>query len=360
MQPNFRVRRHLRQGLGAVVTLVAGLAAAASAGAADGGAGERGVSVTVSGVEIACRLTTPAGTPRGGLLLLPGSLYSDVDGNYPSMNLRPHLYADLARQLGQRGYAVLRMAKIGPGTGSRTIAVGAAAKHADFAMRVEVAGAGLDLLRHAVPNRPLIVAGHSEGALVASLLAARGREAGIDGVVSLSGPALPILSIIRTQIVAMAPPAAVPDMTVFDRTVAAIRAGQALPDTARSDPSTAMLAAMPEQAIRYLRTTDRVDPVAALAAVRVPVLIVQGGRDESVAAGNADLLRAGRGRLPTAVTLFPELTHFYKHAPANLPPMAAMAIESDSDPAVADAIVRWADGLRPPAARSVAIAAPRA
>lgn len=71
---------------------------------------ERDAIVTLSGVEIACRFTMPQGAARGAVLLLPGSLYSDVDGNYPSMNLRPHAYADLARQLGERGFAVLRMA----------------------------------------------------------------------------------------------------------------------------------------------------------------------------------------------------------------------------------------------------------
>jgi hypothetical protein len=60
--------------------------------------------------EVACRFTMPNDAPRGAVLLLPGSLYSDVDGNYPSMNLRPHVYADLAQQLGERGFAVLRMA----------------------------------------------------------------------------------------------------------------------------------------------------------------------------------------------------------------------------------------------------------
>lgn len=87
-------------------------------------------AAAAAGVEIVCRLTFPSGPARGAALLLPGSLFSDVDGNYPAMNLKPHLYADLAAQLGERGFAVLRMAKIGPGTGSRTVDAQAAARHA--------------------------------------------------------------------------------------------------------------------------------------------------------------------------------------------------------------------------------------
>jgi len=305
---------------------------------------ERDATVTVSGVEIACRFTMPR-TARGAVLLVPGSLYSDVDGNYPSMNIRPHVYADLARQLGERGFVVLRMAKIGPGTGSRTIDPEAAQRHIDFLTRVEVARAGLDLLRRTVSTRPVIVAGHSEGAVVASLLAAGPASSGIDGVVSLSGPALPFLSVLRTQIAAMSPPGVTPDMTMFDRTAAAIRAGQAPPDEAKSNPQTAMLASMPELGRAYLRSVDRVDPVAALAQVEAPVLIVQGGRDDSVPALHADMLRVGRMTLPTQVITFPSLTHFYKVAPPGLPPMQLMGLETQSDPAVADAIAGWASHL---------------
>lgn len=309
-----------------------------SAGAAPG---EQDADVTVAGVKIACRFSLPDGDTLGAVLIVPGSLFSDVDGNYPSMNMRPHAYADLARQLRARGFAVLRMAKIGPGTGSQTINAMLAASHVDFHTRVAVAAAGLALLRGRVGARPVIVAGHSEGAVVASLLAGGADAKAIDGVVILSGPATPIFDVMRAQIAAMAPAGVAPDLTVFDRTVAAIRAGGSPPAEAARDPATAMLATMPAMGHAYLRSVDRVDPVAALAKVRQPVLIVQGGRDASVPAEHADLLRAGRGGLPTEVALFPTLNHFYKNTPPNLPPMQSMMLETESDPAVADAIADW-------------------
>jgi hypothetical protein len=43
--------------------------------------------------------------------------------------------------------------------------------------------------------------------------------------------------------------------------------------------------------------------------------------------------------------MFPTLTHFYKAAPANLTPMQAMALTTQSDPAVAEAIASWARRL---------------
>jgi fermentation-respiration switch protein FrsA (DUF1100 family) len=66
-----------------------------------------------------------------------------------------------------------------------------------------------------------------------------------------------------------------------------------------------MLASLPKEGLAYLRSADRVDPVAALAKVRMPVLIVHGGRDGSVPAAQAGMLRAGRAILPTKAAMFP-------------------------------------------------------
>lgn len=308
---------------------------------------EQDVAVTVSGVKIACQFSPADGDAVGAVLIVPGSLFSDVDGNYPTMNMRPHAYADLAAHMSARGFAVLRMAKIGPGTGSQTINAMLAASHVQFLTRVSVAAAGLALLRATVGARPVIVAGHSEGAVVASLLAAGADAASIDGVVSLSGPALPIFAVMRAQIEAMAPVGMKPDMTLFERTVAAIRAGVAPPPEAARDPQTAMLTTMPAMGHAYLRSADRVDPAAALAQVRQPVLIIQGGRDASVPPDHAKALRAGRGALPTEVALFPTLNHFYKRTPPGLPPMQSMMLGTESDTAVADAIASWSKRLIP-------------
>jgi len=306
---------------------------------------ERDMRVTVAGVEIACRLTIPEDAGNGAILLLPGSLYSDVDGDYPAMHMRPHTYADLAAQLGGRGFVVLRMAKIGPGTGSKTVDPAKAGRHADFLARVDVAAAALALLGETTSARPVIVAGHSEGAVVASLLAGASDAGSIDGVVSLSGPSLPLLGIMREQMAAMTPPGVPADMTMFDRSAAAIRAGDPLPAQAATDPSTALLASMPPTALAYIRSVDRIDPIAAIRQVGQPLLIVQGGRDPSVPPHHATALAAARHDLPTASAFFPELTHFYKVAPAGLAPMQNMALTTDSDPAVADAILIWSRSL---------------
>ncbi len=298
---------------------------------------ETDATLTVRGVKIVGRLTQPAGRAKAAVLLLPGSLYSDVDGNYPTWNMSPHAYRDLALQLAARGVAVLRQAKIGPGTGSETLDPEAAKAHRLFETRVEVASIALDHLRRALPDVRCYVAGHSEGALVASLLAPKRVDA-IAGVVSLSGPALRLLDLMRGQMAGMTLGA---DLSALDACIAAIRAGQPMPDAAKTNPQTQMLASMPPEAHVYLRSVDAVDPLAAIAAVRQPVLIVQGGRDASVTPEQADQLAAARKGLPTANARFPELQHFYKRAAPGLNPMEAFALSDESDPAVADAIAGW-------------------
>jgi hypothetical protein len=77
------------------------------------------------------------------------------------------------------------------------------------------------------------------------------------------------------------------------------------------------------------------------------VLILQGGRDDSVPPAHADLLRAGRRGRPTALRMFPGLTHFYKVAPADLTPLQSMGLDTESNPQVAEAIAGWMAGLAP-------------
>jgi alpha-beta hydrolase superfamily lysophospholipase len=296
---------------------------------------EEDASLVVDGVRIPGRIAKPAGAAKASVLILPGSLFVDADGDFPAWNVRPHVYRDLAHQLAALGIASMRQAKIGPGTGSETIDPALSAAHMHFAERVVVARAAVARLREAAPGVPLFVAGHSEGAVVASILCA-GEDEGIAGLISLSGPALRIVDIMRVQNAAMGV-----NMGDFDQVAADIRAGRPLGDAARNNPMLAGLAQMPPQALNYIREVDAVDPCAAIAQVRLRTLLIQGGRDQSVTPEQVDQLAAARAGLPTEIARFPELQHFYKRAEPGLDAMASFALSTDNDPAVAEAIARW-------------------
>ncbi len=298
---------------------------------------EQDATLEVDGVRIPGMLARPDGPARAAILLLPGSLFSNVDGDYPTWNARPHTLRDLAHQFAARSMISMRQAKIGPGTGSQTVDAEKARAHQRFVNRVVVARAALEHLRAQAPGVSVFVAGHSEGAVVASLLAAE-PDVDVDGVISLSGPALRLLDVMRGQTLAMAGGG---DMTAFDQALNDIRNGQPLREEAKNDPMLAGLASMPSQALAYIAQIDAVDPCAAIGLVKIPTLLVQGGRDQSVTADQVDQLAAARKGLPTEIARFPELQHMYKRAPEGLNAMQSFMLCDDSDPAVADAIAAW-------------------
>jgi len=82
-------------------------------------------TLDVPGWSIPAALTLPANCTAdselpSAIILVPGSLFSDVNGDYPAWNSFPHVYGHLARQLSAKGHAVYRFAKLGPGDGKHT------------------------------------------------------------------------------------------------------------------------------------------------------------------------------------------------------------------------------------------------
>lgn len=304
------------------------------------------LTLRVPGYDIPAALELPDGMPTGAVLLIPGSLFSNVDGDYPSWNIFPRVFAYLAEQMAERGLVVYRFAKLGPGTGStetspdearaiRNWRGRATIAHAALAhFRAELAGRGLSALK-------LVLAGHSEGSVVASVIAREGAAA--DGVVLLSGPSVGILSIMIEQSRSMLPPGASDEPAkLLERTVAYIRKGEPIPDDIRAKAAGSFgagaLVSMPPDAITYMRDCDATDPAATIAGYPKPVLIVQGGADSSVPVHHAEALRAARGSRPTTYAFFDGLSHMYKTVPPGTPPMDTFALPGPTDPRVAGAI----------------------
>ena len=307
------------------------------------------ITPVIDGLQLPGILVMPE-HPVASVLLIPGSLNSDVDGNFAPMfpgqpSATPHAYKNLALQLASRGIAVLRYAKSGPGTGAVVVnKKEAAEKYRMFPQRVRVAEVFLSELRQRMPAVPCSVAGHSEGAVVATLLAQSHKE--IVGVLMLSGPALPLLRLLATQQFESERRAGKVTAELGRQYAAALRmfedfvASRPLPEDFASNPFAGVLsfAVAPDHA-PYLRSLESVDPAAEFAKVTQPALIIQGERDASVAPVNAEMLH--RAKPDAQVQLFPELQHFYKKVPEGLSPQESFAQTSESDPAVAEAIANW-------------------
>jgi alpha-beta hydrolase superfamily lysophospholipase len=311
------------------------------------------LTLSVPGYQIPAALELPDAPPAGAVLLIPGSLFSNVDGDYPGWNIFPRVSAYLAEQMAERGLAVYRFAKLGPGTGSvETSPVEAKAirswrgratiAHAALAQfRVELEARGLSALK-------MILAGHSEGAVVASVIAREGAVA--DGVALLSGPSVGILSIMIEQSrSALTPDAGDEAARLLERTVAHIRNGEPIPDDIRAQAAGSFgagaLVSMPPDAIAYMRDCDATDPAATIGGYEKPVLIVQGGVDSSVPAHHADALRGARGSRPTTYRFFDGLSHMYKLVPPGTSPMEGFALPGPTDPRVAAAIDNFVRAL---------------
>ncbi len=316
------------------------------------GISEHALTLRVSGWEVPAALTLPDdanGALASAILLVPGSLFCDVNGDFPAWNSFPHVYGHLARQLSARGHAVYRFAKMGPGTGSVAVDETRAAQVRSWDGRVTVAVAALAAMRAALVDmrvraKRMILAGHSEGAVVAlRMLAERGDQAAdVEGLVLLSGPAIGILGIMREQLhmfVGAEDLAAAREN--LDRAVALIRRGEAIPEELGRMTGVQGLFSTGPVGWKYLAESDASDPAAMAARVGLRTLIVQGGRDTSVRPHHADTLERARDGLPTELLLLPELSHMYKDVPADVSLQEAFGWPGETDARVADGVSRW-------------------
>ncbi len=306
---------------------------------------ELSLTLNIPGYAVPAMLSLPAGEPVGAVLFVPGSLYADVNGDYPAWNAFPHSTGYLARQMARRGLVVYRFAKLGPGTGSEVTDPDAAVGIRTWAGRMTIARLALAAFRAALAERgiavpKLVLAGHSEGAVVVSVLAREGVEA--DGVVLLAGPAVGILSVMREQVPAMRPPddreAIAADL---EKAIAAIMAGEPVPAWVKDREGIGGLGMMPPEAHRYLRESEATHPAETIAAYAGPLLVVHGTADENLGVHHAERLRDAHGRGPTEMVLLDGLSHMFKRLPPGIAGQEAFGFPGETDPRVAEAVAGW-------------------
>lgn len=277
------------------------------------------------GVVLAGTLTLPVGPgPFPAVVLITGSGPQDRDETL--LGHKP--FAVLADDLTRRGIAVLRMDDrgVGKSTGSFATAV-----TTDFAVDAE-AGARLLRARPDIDPHKVGLIGHSEGGLVAPMVAARDPQ--IAFLVLMAGPAAPMNELMDAQRLALAPgmgldPDAARRMNAaFAVSLAAMKDAT---DTADAQArARAALAAMspplPARQIDVLtaqisspwfRQLMGYDPQPALRALRIPVLALNGAKDRQVpAAQNLPLMRAALAADPDATVVeLPGLNHLFQTAP---------------------------------------------
>jgi len=272
----------------------------------------------------------PANAPARGpaVLIIAGSGPTPRDGSFAT-------YAQLAQGLAAAGIRSLRYDKRGVGD-SRALFT----REDDLVLQTfvdDALTAARDLKARADVSS-LVLVGHSEGALIATLAAS---QAELAGIVLLAGPGRRLDAILREQLLAMPVPA---EQEHYRQEGLAIL--QKLTNGERVNSMSPPQAPLFRPSVQpFLLSVFAVDPAAALARLTLPVLIVQAASDIQVSLMDFEALR--RARPDARTLLLPEANHEFKPAPADIRDRAAQIKSYDrTAPLVAGLVPAVVDFVR--------------
>lgn len=263
------------------------------------------VELTAPGPEgpLAGTLLDP--DPKGPLLvIIPGSGPTDRDGDNPA-GVAGGPYRQLAEALAARGVATLRIDKRGMFGSHAALADPDAVSIGGYA---DDALAWAKVARAKTGRRCVWLLGHSEGGLVA--LQAGQRPAGLCGLVLVAAVGRPVGVVVREQL--RANPANAPILEQALATIDALEAGKRVPQATLPAPLQPLFA---DRIQPYWIDLMAHDPARLIAALRLPVLIVQGTRDLQVSVADAQALKAAQPR--ATLTLLPGVNHVLRAVASN-------------------------------------------
>jgi uncharacterized protein len=238
------------------------------------------------------------------VLIIAGSGPTSRDGSFNTYRL-------LAHGLASAGIRSLRYDKRGVGQ-SRPLVE----REDDLTLQHFVDDAILaakDLAKRADVSSVIIV-GHSEGAIIATLAAARMP---LEGIVLLAGTGRRLDLVIREQLLAMPLPASLEHvrreaLEILDK----LAKGERVAEVSADNAPLFRPSVQP-----FLLSTFAVDPAVELAKLTLPVMLVRGASDIQVSAEDLDLL--AKARPDARVLVLPETNHAFKPAPADISNRAA-------------------------------------
>jgi dipeptidyl aminopeptidase/acylaminoacyl peptidase len=249
---------------------------------------------TPAGHTLAGTLTLPKSAsskqPVSAIVTITGSGPQDRDENIGLQGFRP--FRQLADALARRGIAVLRMDDRGTGASGGTFK---GSTSADFAEDIR---AGLAYLR----TRPEIradrlgVLGHSEGALIAPMVAE--KESTLRAIVLLAGIAQPGRNALHYQLKN--------GIEHNTKLTSEMRDSQIAEIPKKIDT---MMAADP-----WMKFFLTYDPAATMRHVKTPVLILTGSRDQQAVPEQVPLMEAAfkeGGNTDVTARVLPDVNHLF-------------------------------------------------
>lgn len=288
---------------------------------------QREVVVECEWGNISATIDMPAKGSDTAVLIVAGSGPTDRNGN-SGAGLNTYSYKMLGETLAHSGYAVMRYDKRGIGGSPIPAEDIPSLVFEDY---IDDARACAKFLRAEGFER-VIVAGHSEGGLIALQLAAE-EACCLDGVVLLCAPGYNMAEILNFQLSQQLVPAYMGLMVKSTAIINSLKAGRMV---AQEDIPAELMSLFHPTVQPFIISNMRYEPTELAAKCRVPMLIVSGGRDIQVSVSNGERLH---GAYPAAEhRMFENMTHVLKDADTSDRMMQVMSIYTNANLALTEAL----------------------
>lgn len=297
------------------ITLIAALTLAIAASA------ETPITLqTISG-EIYGTLVAPENASRTAVLIIAGSGPTDRNGNSVA-GISTNAYQMLADSLAAHGYASLRYDKRGI---AASAAAGTDESQLTFDAYIDDAAAWVELLVTDERFDRVVLAGHSEGGLIALVAAKRTDK--VAAVITLAGVGEPIDATLRRQLASQPEPYKSECYRIIDE----LKAGRAVADVMPQ------LSALFRQSVQpFLISQMRYEPAAEARALKVPLLVVQGTTDIQINLNDA--MKLSTSNFSAKLAIIKDMNHVLKPC-ASFDQQAQMMTYINSSIALAPTLV---------------------
>lgn len=288
---------------------------------------QREVVVECDWGSISATIDMPEEGGDTAVLIVAGSGPTDRNGN-SGAGLNTYSYKMLGETLAHSGYAVMRYDKRGIGGSPIPAEDIPSLVFEDY---IDDARACAKFLRAEGFER-VIVAGHSEGGLIALQLAAE-EACCLDGVVLLCAPGYNMAEILNFQLSQQLVPAYMGLMVKSTAIINSLKAGRMV---AQEDIPAELMSLFHPTVQPFIISNMRYEPTELAAKCRVPMLIVSGGRDIQVSVSNGERLH---GANPAAEhRMFENMTHVLKDADTSDRMMQIMSMYTNANLAITEAL----------------------
>lgn len=254
------------------------------------------VTLSTDTGEIHGTLSVPDNASRTAVLIIAGSGPTDRNGNSLVTGIATNTYKMLADSLAARGYASLRYDKRGI---AASVAAGADESQLTFDAYIDDAAAWAEWLATDERFDRVVLAGHSEGGLIALVAAKRSDK--VAGVITLAGVGESIDATLRRQLGTQPEPYRSECMRIIDE----LKAGRKV-----SDPMPELAALFRPSVQPFLISQMRYEPSAEARTLPQPLLVVQGTTDIQINLNDAIKLSTVNPR--TRLAIVSEMNHVLK------------------------------------------------